>query len=136
MFDDTLKQVVTSENFITVDLQDSEFGNEENIIVTVHNKADTNATIKRSDSHSFKRMAKTEKEKVSSQLNELMNVLSEETALNKFILAGFFEQHKLLVDANTVYQQAIRLAGDNQTYKDEYNHFLFRAGIRSVPAKR
>jgi hypothetical protein len=52
--------------------------------------------------------------------------------LNKFILAGFYEEHKLYIDAGTAYQQAIKMAPDVPSYKEAYDDFLIRNGFKTV----
>jgi hypothetical protein len=44
-------------------------------------------------------------------------------------LAGAFEQNKLLIDAITAYQDAIKLAPDVDSYKELYKDFLIRNGL-------
>ncbi|MDZ7649625.1 MAG: hypothetical protein U5K54_22050 [Cytophagales bacterium] len=50
--------------------------------------------------------------------------------LNKLVLAGFFEQNKLLIDAITSYEQAMKLAPDDATYSDYYEEFLLRNKLK------
>ena len=57
--------------------------------------------------------------------------MSAETALNKFIMAGFYEENKLLIDAITAYEQAIKLAPDVPTYKEAYEEFLLRNKLKT-----
>ena len=57
-------------------------------------------------------------------------ILSEgETALDKIILAKFFEEKGLVVDAMTAYQQAMSLAPEVEAYHKLYDDFLKRAKI-------
>lgn len=52
-----------------------------------------------------------------------------ETALEKIILAKFFEEKGLIVDAMTSYQQAMQLAPDVNSYQKLYDDFLERAKL-------
>jgi cytochrome c-type biogenesis protein CcmH/NrfG len=52
--------------------------------------------------------------------------------LNKLVLASFFEQNKLLIDAITAYEQAMKLAPDDPTYKDYYEEFLLRNKLKET----
>ena len=67
-------------------------------------------------------------QKIRSELAEFD--LSEETALNKFILAGFYEEHKLLIDALAAYEEAVRLAPDVDSYREAYEEFLLRNKLK------
>ena len=59
-----------------------------------------------------------------------MGEMTEETALNKFILAGFYEDNELLIDAISAYEAAIKMAPDVDTYKDAYEEFLLRNKLK------
>ena len=59
----------------------------------------------------------------------------EPNALNKLLIAGFYEQNKLLIDAGTAYLEAIKLAPDVPQYKEAYNDFLLRYGLKKPSEK-
>ena len=59
-------------------------------------------------------------------LAEITGEVKEETALNEFIMAGFYEENKLFIDAITAYEKAIKLAPDVASYKEAYEEFLLR----------
>ena len=52
--------------------------------------------------------------------------------MNKVVLASFYEQNKLLIDAITAYEEAIKLAPDDPTYKDYYEEFLLRNKLKVI----
>ncbi|MCA6432246.1 MAG: hypothetical protein IM574_01445 [Cytophagales bacterium] len=64
-------------------------------------------------------------------IDEMGSDMKEETALNKFILAGFYEENKLFIDAITAYEQAIKLAPDVPTYREAYEEFLLRNKLKN-----
>jgi hypothetical protein len=64
-------------------------------------------------------------------LKEMKDPLGEETAVQKYILAGFFEEHKLYYDAASAYLQAITLAPDVTAYRQAYEYFLLRNGMKN-----
>ncbi len=84
-----------------------------------------------SKSHLIKRLAPADEAVVKKSLAEISADVSEQTALNKFILAGFYEEHNLYIDAISAYEEAIKLAPDVPTYKEAYDDFLLRHAIRS-----
>ena len=63
---------------------------------------------------------------VNEGLESLMSDIDSESALNKYILAGFYEENNLLMDALTNYEAAIELAPDVSTFKEAYDDFLIR----------
>jgi hypothetical protein len=132
MFGDELNRVETSESFAVVDLGDKNFVNEDNIIVTVESKANRN---KVSDEYTLKKLSKADKERIKTALNEISKQTLEANAMNKLLIAGFYEQNNLLIDAIPYYQEAIKLAPDVPEYKEWYNDFLQRYGIKPLPKK-
>lgn len=131
LFEDELKKIETSENSVTIDLDGREFDNEDNILVQVVSKNDNKA----SKSLNLKRLSKPDRSHVESLLKEVSVQTSEPTALNKYILAAFFEENKLYIDASTQYAEAIKLAPDVELYRDQFESFLLRTGIKARPAK-
>ena len=59
-----------------------------------------------------------------------MTDIDSETALNKYILAGFYEENNLLIDALSNYEAAIGLAPDVETFQEAYEDFLLRNGFK------
>jgi hypothetical protein len=127
MFGDDLYKAETKEKTVTIDLQDPKFVNEDNIIVEVYPK-DHEGKI--SESYMVKKLSPADKERIKAQLNEISGQTNEASALNKLIMAGFYEQNKLLIDASTAYLQAIQLAPDVPDYQEAYDNFLLRNGIK------
>jgi hypothetical protein len=131
LFEDELKRIKTSENTVTIDLSSSEFQNEDNIMVIV--TADSDA--KQSAKYTLKRLSKSDKIKIENLLQEISSSTADETALNKFILAGFYEENNLLIDAATNYLDAIKLAPEVAEYKQYYHDFLLRTGVKTLEKK-
>ena len=86
MFGDELNTVETTDNHVKVNLDDKNFVNEDNIIVTVFSKTDKS---KVSDEYTLKKLSKADKERIKSLLDEIPKDIWKPTALNKFFLAGF-----------------------------------------------
>ena len=127
MFDDELAQIETPETSFQVDLVDPKFAKENALLMEVKSKSDPTQVSKQ---HLIKKLAPAEQESVKKSLNEIMGEVQEPTALNKFILAGFYEENNLFIDAISAYEEAIKLAPDVATYKDAYDDFLIRHGIK------
>ena len=129
MFDEQLGLIETPETSTQVDLSAKEYANESAILIEVMSKGDGKL---KSLQHLVKRMNPAQTEKIKKELNDEMGGMTEETALNKLLLASFYEQHKLFIDAVTAYQQAIKLAPDVPSYKEDYDDFLIRNGFKTV----
>lgn len=127
MFEDQLAKAETPETSLQIDLTDPRFANASAILVEVTSKADPKLHSK---PHMIKKLAPIEQDKVKNSLGEIMGHVSEQTALNKLILAGFYEENNLFIDAIAAYEDAIKLAPDVQDYKDAYEEFLLRHGLK------
>lgn len=128
MFDDELMKTETAESTLQVDLNDPKFASEAALLVEVKTKA--NQKGKADESHLIKRLSPAEQAKIKKSLQEITGEVTEETALNKLILAGFYEQNKLFIDAITAYEQAIKMAPDVDSYKEAYEEFLLRNKLK------
>jgi len=127
MFDDELMKSETPENMIQIDMNDPKFANESAILVEVKSKADHKS---KSEQHLIKRLSPAEQEKIKKSLTEFSAQVTEETAFNKYLLAGFYEQNKLFIDAITAYEQPIKMAPDVPTFKENYEEFLLRNKLK------
>jgi hypothetical protein len=127
MFDDELAQLETPEASYQIDLTDPKFSKENALLIEVKAKNDPKQVSKQ---HLIKKLAPAEQESVKKSLNEIMGEVQEQTALNKFILAGFYEENNLFIDAISAYEEAIKLAPDVTSYREAYDDFLIRHGIK------
>ena len=127
MFDEQIALYETAQNSIQLDLNDAKFAKENAILIDVKSKTDPNQKSKR---HMIKKLAAADYAGIQKSLTEINGDVRGETALNSFILAGFYEQNKLYIDAIGAYEDAIRLAPDVTAYQDSYADFLTRNGMR------
>ncbi len=136
MFGDELKTAETAENVLSISLADRDFENEDNIIVQVFSKADKS---KVSDEYTLKKLSKADKVRIKGALGEIATQTAEATAINQLVLAGFYEQNSLLIDANTAYQEALKLAPHadaREGYEELYINFLERHGLKEAASKK
>jgi len=127
MFGEELAKVETPESMLRVDLTDPKFASENAVLVQVYDKGDPS---KKSAEKLIKKLSPAEQDKIKVSLGEIMGEVSEQTALNKFILAGFYEENHLFIDAVAAYEEAIRLAPDVTSYQEAYDDFLIRHGMK------
>jgi hypothetical protein len=128
MFDEELLKMETPENFVVIDRTDPKLANDEALLIEVKSKADKNS---KSQQHLVKKLSIARQESVKKMIDEMGSDMKEQTALNKFILAGFYEENKLFIDAITAYEQAIKLAPDVPTYREAYEEFLLRNKLKN-----
>ena len=127
IFEEVLISAETRETFFELDLNDEKIKNETNVLLMVTTVKDEKV---KSETIAIKRLPKDDVQKVETGLNNLMSDIKEENALNKYVLAGFYEENGLLVDALTSYEEAIKLAPDVDHYKEAYDEFVIRNGFK------
>lgn len=127
MFGDEIILKETPETTFTVDMSDPKIANEQHLLLQVSKKSDGKLT---SAEHLIKKIQPAEHQKIKTMMAEFIGEVSEETALNKFILAGFYEDNQLFIDAITAYEEAIKMAPDVETYREAYQEFLLRNRLR------
>ncbi len=123
IFEEDLTKFETPETSLRIDLSDPKLTNESAFLVEVASKVDTKT---KSEGKVVKKLSPAEVERVRKAYTEISGEMAEESALNKFIQAGFYEQNGLLIDALTSYEDAIRLAPDIDSYKEARDEFLYR----------
>ena len=127
MFGDELMKLETPETSVQVDRNNPKLANEDALLVEVKSKADGKS---KSEQYLVKKLSIARQQSIKKLIVEMGNDVKEETALNKFILAGFYEENKLFIDAITAYEEAIKLAPDVPTYKEAYEEFLLRNKLK------
>ena len=127
MFEDVLAKEESSETSYKMDLNNAKFAKENAILVEISSKADPKLV---SDRHLIKKLSPAEIEKITLALKEFTADVREETALNKLLLAGFYEQNNLLLDAISAYEEALKLEPEVPTFKESYEEFLLRNKLK------
>lgn len=126
MYDEVLLTQATSKPQIKIDLNAKELINEKLVIINVAVK-DNPALA--SDNYGIKKMTAPKAKTIDSDLKSLKASFQEEGALNKLILASFYEDNNLLVDALANYEEALRINPDVEEFKIAYERFVTRHGL-------
>jgi len=124
VFEDELARFETPETTLTIDLSQAKLASEVAILIEVSSKNNPKQISKQ---HMIKKMAAADKDKVKTSLTGLMGEVSDPTAINKFILAGFYEENNLLIDAIVAYEEAVKL---EPSYQESYDEFLLRHALK------
>ena len=72
---------------------------------------------------------KIEMPNITKALSKLRESTSEDSAIDQMMLAGFYEEHGLVLDAITSYEKALQLASDVKDYQMVYEDFLSQNGL-------
>jgi hypothetical protein len=127
MFGDQLEKLEVTDTTVTINLRSAKFANEDNILVDVSSKQDPK---KASEPVMLKKLSVADMKRINTALAEISVHTSEQTALNQLLLAGFYENHGLLIDAATSFHKAIQLAPTVAQYRTEYAEFITRNGMK------
>jgi hypothetical protein len=127
MFGEQLAKFETKEASIQIDLDDAKFAGQNAVVLEVYSKSDP---TKKSAEKMIKKLTPAERAALKTSIDEVAKDITEETAINKIILAQLYEEKKLPIDAIAAYEAAIKLAPEVQEYKDMYEDYLIRAGIK------
>lgn len=123
-YGDKLSQTETAEKSITLDISDPKFTSELAILVEISSKADAKLVSKE---YMIRKVSSADRERIKNLLTELTGEVSESTAINKFILAAFYDEQNLLIDAIAAYEEAVKL---EPSYQEYYDEFLLRHGLK------
>jgi hypothetical protein len=126
MYGDELIKIETNDPAIKIDLNDPKLSNEQDIFLKITVKNDSRSTSRDFIIHKLRDQAR-----IAELKKELQEFDPEqESAFNKIILAGFFEQQKLFIDAISAYEDALSLAPEVTTYREAYDEFLIRNRLK------
>lgn len=127
LYDEVITKFDTPETYLKLDLNDPKLAGRKNFLVTVSSKADSKA---HSEGIAVKRLEPAELDKIKKAYAEISAEVKDETAFDKYILAGFYEQHGLLIDALSSYEEAVKMAPDVDTFTEARDEFLYRNKLK------
>ena len=130
MFGEELLVKETSDTQLVVDLAQLNLKTEKNIVWSV--KVKESPTIQ-SDNYNLQYVSDEKKAiELHEQFTALKSELSEQTALNKLLLASFCAENKLTLNAMEYYEEAIALEPEVDEFKVIYGKYLVDAGLAKV----
>jgi hypothetical protein len=127
MYDEVILTKEVNEPYIWLELTKAPINTEELIIVSV--RAKNNEKIY-SGNYGIKRLTGVDADPILKELEQLSASLREESSLNKLILATFYEENNLLIDALINYEQAMQLSPDVEQFSIAYQLFTKRNGLQ------
>lgn len=126
MYDEVILTQELNQAHILLELTKAPFNTEELIIVNVRVKGNDKLY---SGNYGIKRLTGVDADPILKELEQLSASLKEESSLNKLILATFFEENNLLIDALMNYEKAIQLSPDVEQFSIAYELFAKRNGL-------
>lgn len=126
MYDEVILTKEVNQPFIWLELAKAPVNSEELIIVSVKVKGNDKIY---SGNYGIKRLTGVDADPILKELEQLSASLREESSLNKLILATFYEENNLLIDALIYYEQAVQLSPDVEQFSIAYELFAKRNGL-------
>ncbi len=120
-----LKQETIDTN-IVLDLNKVKLGSDNEFYLQVFVKGENGKTF--SDKRKIVLLKNNEIKEKEAELN---SSLTEESSLNHYVKALFYEENKLFIEAANAYQKAIQLDPEVIDYKEGYKSLLFGAGLKN-----
>jgi hypothetical protein len=129
MFDDELLVKETSDKHVKVNLKEAKLLKESPILVEIRSKSDPK---RKSEQRIVKRLPAKEADQINASLANEVKDFTEESSLKELVKASFYEQNKLIIDAKSAYEKAVKLSPDVPTYQEYYEEFLLRNKLKSA----
>ena len=130
LYGEELLVKAVSDTFLILNLAKINLKTEKNIVWSVKVKE---ATSVKSDDYSFIYVTDEKKAtELHNQFAALKAELTEQTALNKLILASFCAENKLTLNAMEYYEEAIALEPGVDEFKIVYGKYLADTGLAKV----
>lgn len=132
IFDEVLYTTELTSNSIAIDLSKYNFGkdNEKNLFIQVLSK-EFPAKVK-SEKVNLKALDSKVEAEVAKQVQELKAEQKEETALNKYVLANFYAEKGLTINAVEQFEAAIAMEPEVEDFKASYGEYLVARDIKKI----
>ncbi len=134
LFEEKILVAETSAPFYTIDFNNEQIKNaivENLVIVSVSLKDDASIVSKNA---AIELMTEEDSKEYKVELSGLEANIGSETSINNLILAEFYEEKGLVLDAITSYENAVKLSPDVEYFQEAYDEFLIRNRLKS-PSK-
>ena len=127
LFDEPISTLQTPDTLITIDLATLNKTNANEVqVFKVVSKA--NPEIKSTDL-ALNYIGGEKGIKIKKDIADLKKEMPEDNALSRLVMASFYEENKMYLDAMESYMGAMKLQPDVEDYKVLYGQFLMRTGI-------
>jgi hypothetical protein len=125
IFDDVIFEDETQKTMVELNFE--ELPNETGLYIFSVKQKDNEDIA--SGNFGIKKVTPGDMNEVETNYKGLQEEVGEDTPLNKLIYASFFEENGLLLDALTMYEEAIKMSPGVTDFEDLYQVFLVDNGI-------
>ncbi|WKV10532.1 hypothetical protein [Marivirga harenae] len=125
LFDETIATETVDKTSYLLDRSKEPFAGQNFIKVKVQVKGED----LKSDDYAITIKPEEETAEIKEILEQLKSEIEGESAMDKLVMAAFYEDNDLLLDALTAYEQAIQMAPNVPVFEKAYEDFLIRNGF-------
>ena len=127
IFDEVVAEYTSDKPWIRIDFSNPRLRELNVVFLSVELQ---NNPLVHSEGHGITRLADEKLKNVSDSLNLIRMDIGEESPLNNLIIASFFEDKQLLMDAGTCYSNVIENSPGVTDFEKIYSEFLNRNGLK------
>lgn len=130
IFGEIIVEFETNDNFYALDFEDKNIKNEliSGFLILQIKLKDKRLLV--SQKVSIKKINKSEAQELMASLSTLKDNIGSESSLNNIILAEYYEENELILDAITCFEKAIKRSPDVEFFQEAYDEFLIRNGLK------
>ncbi|WP_296618543.1 hypothetical protein [Marivirga sp.] len=125
LFDETIATETVDKTSYLLNRSEAPFKGQNFIKVKVQVKGED----LKSDDYAITIKPEEETSEIKETLAQLKSEIEGESAMDKLVMAAFYEDNDLLLDALTAYEQAIQMAPNVPVFEKAYEDFLIRNGF-------
>lgn len=123
IFDEVIFSEETTNSSLKINL--NEIQNESTLyLVKITSKEDDVANELKSIEYAIEKVSMNDEPELQSELDAMLVEIDEQTDLGKLVLASFFEEKGLLLEAMTKYEEIVSTNPDVQAFRELYQEFL------------
>ncbi|MDB5273202.1 MAG: hypothetical protein JWO58_1569 [Chitinophagaceae bacterium] len=129
IFDEVIYTTETTSNSVFIDFPKYNLAKEKNLFLLITSKE--NPSIK-SEKINLKYVGAKEEEEVTKQITEMKGELKDDNALNKYVLANFYAEKGLVINAVNEFEAAIAQEPEVEDFKASYGEYLVATKIKDL----
>ncbi|UXP31037.1 hypothetical protein N6H18_11820 [Reichenbachiella agarivorans] len=129
IFDEEIYSAETEKTHLNINLNDENLANEELITVKVIVKDNPELF---SPSYGIERLPSEEQARIQNELDAVKAEIPYDSPLSKLILASFFEENNLILDAIKQYEDIIEGSPEIEDFQVLYGEFLINNGLSKL----
>ena len=126
LYDEIILETKTRKPIISLNFSDEKLKDRDMVIISISTNGGG------SNDYSITKVTRDRPGEFVDEIGELRAALDSGSAFDNLVLAEFYEQNNLLLDATTCYEKAMVIEPDVQYFKAIYREFLMRNNFGNI----